>query len=83
MLGLNIRLFGGGLVKAGLCCDEQLEMYIGSLRLGGTLEQSPHTLCPGTSGLGHNRKSVTATRMSASEGRPDLQTTKADIGRAR
>ncbi len=34
----DIRLFGGGLVKAGLCCDEQLEVYIVSLRLGGTLE---------------------------------------------
>ena len=34
----DIRLFGGGLVKAGLCCDEQLETYIGKLRQGGTLE---------------------------------------------
>ena len=34
----DIRLFGGGLVKAGLCCDDQLEVYIGSLRQGGTLE---------------------------------------------
>ncbi len=34
----DIRLFGGGLVKAGLCCDEQLEVYISSLRQGGTLE---------------------------------------------
>jgi adenylate cyclase len=34
----DIRLFGGGLVKAGLCCDEQLEVYIGSLRQGGTIE---------------------------------------------
>jgi hypothetical protein len=35
---VDFRLFGGGLVKAGLCCDEQLEVYIGSLRQGGTLE---------------------------------------------
>jgi TolB-like protein/tetratricopeptide (TPR) repeat protein len=34
----DIRLFGGGLVKAGLCCADQLETYIGSLREGGTLE---------------------------------------------
>jgi TolB-like protein/class 3 adenylate cyclase/Flp pilus assembly protein TadD len=34
----DIRLFGGGLVKAGLCCDEQLETYIGKLRQDGTLE---------------------------------------------
>jgi TolB-like protein/Flp pilus assembly protein TadD len=34
----DIRLFGGGLVKAGLCCDDQLETYIISLRQGGTLE---------------------------------------------
>ena len=34
----DIRLFGGGLIKAGLCCDDQLEDYIGKLRLGGTLE---------------------------------------------
>ena len=34
----DIRLFGGGLVKAGLCCDDQLEEYISSLRQGGTLE---------------------------------------------
>ncbi len=34
----DIRLFGGGLVKAGLCCEDQLEVYIGSLRQGGTLE---------------------------------------------
>jgi hypothetical protein len=33
-----MRLFGGGLVKAGLCCDDQLEDYIGKLREGGTLE---------------------------------------------
>ncbi len=34
----DIRLFGGGLVKAGLCCEDQLESYIGRLRQGGTLE---------------------------------------------
>jgi len=34
----DIRHFGGGLVKAGLCCADQLETYIGSLREGGTLE---------------------------------------------
>ena len=32
------RLFGGGLIEAGLCCEEQFEAYIGNLRLGGTLE---------------------------------------------
>ena len=35
---VDVRLFGGGLVKAGLCCDDQLEAYIGILREGGTLE---------------------------------------------
>jgi tetratricopeptide (TPR) repeat protein len=35
---VDIRLFGGGLVKAGLCCDDRLEKYIDSLRKGGTLE---------------------------------------------
>jgi hypothetical protein len=35
---VDFRLFGEGLVKAGLCCDDQLEGYIGSLRQGGTLE---------------------------------------------
>ncbi len=34
----DIRLFGSGLVKAGLCCEDQLESYIGRLRQGGTLE---------------------------------------------
>ena len=34
----DIRLFGGGLIKAGLCCQDQLELYIGKLRQGGTLE---------------------------------------------
>jgi tetratricopeptide (TPR) repeat protein len=34
----DIRLFGGGLVKAGLCCEDQLETYIDKLRRGGTLE---------------------------------------------
>jgi hypothetical protein len=79
MLGLNIRLFGGGLVKAGLCCDEQLEMYIGSLRLGGTLEQSPHTLCPGTSGLGQQRKSAKVAGMSAPGGKADFDSGRPDV----
>ena len=35
---VDIRLFGGGLVKAGLCCDDRLETYIGNLRQSGTLE---------------------------------------------
>ena len=35
---VDMRLFGGGLVKAGLCCEERLEAYIGSVRQGGTLE---------------------------------------------
>jgi TolB-like protein/class 3 adenylate cyclase/Flp pilus assembly protein TadD len=34
----DIRLFGGGLIKTGLCCEDQLEAYIGNLRRGGTLE---------------------------------------------
>jgi Flp pilus assembly protein TadD len=34
----DIRLFGGGLIKAGLCCENQFEAYIGKLRRGGTLE---------------------------------------------
>ena len=34
----DVRLFGGGLVKAGLCCDDRLETYIGLIRQGGTLE---------------------------------------------
>ena len=34
----DFRLFGSGLVKAGLCCEDQLEVYIGRLRQGGTLE---------------------------------------------
>jgi len=34
----DIRFFGGGLVKAGVCCKEQLEAYIGRVRQGGTLE---------------------------------------------
>jgi tetratricopeptide (TPR) repeat protein len=32
------RLFGGGLVEAGMCCESQLEAHIDKLRLGGTLE---------------------------------------------
>jgi len=35
---VDVRLFGGGLIKAGLCCEDQLEAYIANLRLGGTLE---------------------------------------------
>ena len=35
---VDVRLFGGGLIKAGLCCEDQFEAYIGSLRQGGTLE---------------------------------------------
>jgi TolB-like protein/Flp pilus assembly protein TadD len=35
---VDIRFFGGGLVEAGLCCDEQLEAYIDRVRQGGTLE---------------------------------------------
>jgi len=34
----DIRFFGGGLITAGLCCDEQLEAYIDRVRHGGTLE---------------------------------------------
>jgi TolB-like protein/class 3 adenylate cyclase len=34
----DVRLFGGGLIKAGLCCKEPFEAYIGRLRRGGTLE---------------------------------------------
>jgi TolB-like protein/Flp pilus assembly protein TadD len=34
----DIRFFGDGLVEAGLCCEEQLEAYIGRVRQGGTLE---------------------------------------------
>ena len=32
------RLFGGGLIEAGLCCESQLEAHISKLRRGGTLE---------------------------------------------
>jgi TolB-like protein/Flp pilus assembly protein TadD len=35
---VDMRLLGGGLVKAGLCCQEQLEAYIDRARQGGTLE---------------------------------------------
>jgi tetratricopeptide (TPR) repeat protein len=35
---VDIRRFGGGLVEAGLCCEDQLEAYIGRVRQGGTLE---------------------------------------------
>ncbi len=35
---VDFRLFGEGLIKAGLCCEDQLETYIISLRQGGTLE---------------------------------------------
>ncbi len=34
----DIRRFGEGLVKAGLCCDDRLEAYIGRVHHGGTLE---------------------------------------------
>jgi adenylate cyclase len=34
----DVRRFGGGLVEAGLCCEELLEQYIENLRRGGTLE---------------------------------------------
>ncbi len=34
----DIRLFGGGLIKAGLCCEESFEEYISRLHQGGTLE---------------------------------------------
>jgi hypothetical protein len=35
---VDLRLFGSGLVKAGLCCEERLEAYIDVVRQGGTLE---------------------------------------------
>jgi len=35
---VDIRFFGSGLVRAGVCCEEQLEAYIGRVRQGGTLE---------------------------------------------
>jgi TolB-like protein/class 3 adenylate cyclase/Flp pilus assembly protein TadD len=34
----DVRLFGGGLIKAGLCCEKQFEAYVENLRQGGTLE---------------------------------------------
>ena len=34
----DLQLFGSGLVKAGLCCEERLEAYIDVVRQGGTLE---------------------------------------------
>jgi len=34
----DIRLFGGGLIEAGVCCKDQFEAYVGNLRQGGTLE---------------------------------------------
>ena len=34
----DLRLFGEGLIKTGLCCKDQMEAYIGKLRQGGTLE---------------------------------------------
>ncbi len=34
----DVRLFGEGLIKAGLCCKDQMEAYIDKLRQGGTLE---------------------------------------------
>jgi len=38
---MSVRLFGGGLIKAGLCCEDRLETYYCNLRQGGTLESSP------------------------------------------
>jgi hypothetical protein len=35
---VDVRLFGGGLIKAGICCEDQFEAYIANLRQGGTLE---------------------------------------------
>jgi len=35
---VDVRLFGGGLLKASLCCEDRLEAYIGRVRQGGTLE---------------------------------------------
>ena len=32
------RVFGAGLLEAGLCCENQLEAYLSNLRRGGTLE---------------------------------------------
>jgi TolB-like protein/class 3 adenylate cyclase/Flp pilus assembly protein TadD len=32
------RLFGGGLIEAGMCCQNELEAYIDKLRRGGTLD---------------------------------------------
>jgi tetratricopeptide (TPR) repeat protein len=34
----DIRRFGGGLIKAGLCCKELLDQYVEDLRRGGTLD---------------------------------------------
>ena len=34
----DLRLFGSGLINAGLCCEESLEAYIDVVRQGGTLE---------------------------------------------
>ena len=34
----DIRRFGGGLVEAGLCCEEILDHYVERLRGGGTLQ---------------------------------------------
>jgi hypothetical protein len=36
---VDMRFFGGGLIGAGLCCEEQLEAYINRVRQGGTLEE--------------------------------------------
>jgi len=38
MFEADMRLFGEGLVKAGLCCEQTLENYIEGVRLGGTLK---------------------------------------------
>jgi TolB-like protein/Flp pilus assembly protein TadD len=35
---VDMRLFGRGLVNAGLCCEKGLETYIEGVRQGGTLE---------------------------------------------
>ncbi len=34
----DMRLFGGGLIAAGLCCEASFEEYISRLWKGGTLD---------------------------------------------
>ncbi len=34
----DVRLFGDGLIQAGMCCAPQFEDYVANLRKGGTLE---------------------------------------------